>query len=89
MDERRIVVVEGAFTLRGKGVLIEPRFTVEEAVRGVFSVRLRLPSGEDLQTNARLEVPHIQGPGSIFAMLRLTDLTPEDVPVGTEIWTTD
>lgn len=90
MTERRIVVVEGAFTLRGKGALVEPRFTVEKAVAGVFPVRLRLPGGEDRHTSARLEVSHVQGPGkSMFAMLRLTELAPEDVPVGTEIWSAE
>lgn len=90
MAERRIVVVEGAFTLRGKGALIEPRLTVKEAVRGAFPVRLRLPSGEDVRTTASLEVAHVQGPGgTMFAMLRLTDLNPGEVPIGTEIWTTE
>ncbi len=83
-------MVEGGFTLRGKGTLIEPRFTVKEAVRGAFPVRLRLPNGEDLRTVGSLEVAHVQGPGgTMFAMLRLTELKPEDVPVGTEIWTAE
>jgi hypothetical protein len=86
---QRLVVVEEAFVARGRGVLIDPRFTVEEPPAGTFRVQLRLPDGTQRETSASLEVSHVRGSLPPYAMLRLPELGVNDVPAGTEVWTID
>jgi hypothetical protein len=82
-----LVVVEEAFAARGSAVQIAPRITVQQdAPRAPFPVRLRLPDGTERKAMATLDVAHIRGPHGAFAMVRLLDLRPEDVPPGTEVW---
>lgn len=78
-------VVEEAFAARGRGVHVLPRFTAVDPPRQPFRVRLRLPSGALRTATAVVEVAHVRGALPAFAMLRLLDATPEDVPAGTEI----
>ena len=85
----RLLVVEDAFAGRGRGVLVTPKVTVEKPTPGTFSVRLRLPDGRERVAAASFDVAHIRGALPPFAMLRLAELTPEDVPAGTEVWTLD
>jgi hypothetical protein len=80
-----LLVVEEAFTTRGRGVVVLPKLTVQVAPPAPFPVRLRLPDGRERTSTATYDVAHIRGPHGAFAMLRLLDLTPEEVPVGTEI----
>jgi hypothetical protein len=83
----RMLVVEEAFRARGRGVLLAPRFTAAEHPRGTFRVELRLPSGEQREAVAEIDVAHMRGPLPPYAMIRLPELAPEDVPAGTEVWT--
>lgn len=85
----RLITVEEAFVARGRGVLIAPRFTVERPRTGRFRVLLRLPDGSERETSAELEVAHMRGALAPYAMVRLPDLRPEDVPARTEIWMID
>jgi hypothetical protein len=85
----RLVVVEEAFVARGPGVLVAPRITLPSAAQGPFAVRLRLPDGSERAATASFDVAHIRGPLAPFAMVRLLDCAPGDVPAGTEIWTVD
>lgn len=80
-----VVVVEEAFVTRGSGVLVEPRITFDGVTRAPFAVVLALPSGTERAATAVYEVSHIQGTHAPFAMLRVLDLTPDDVPKGTVI----
>ncbi len=82
----RLLVVEEAFVARGKGVLLLPRFTTTDPARGTFAVRLVRPDGTELRASATIEVAHMRGPLAPFAMYRLLDVTPDDVPAGTEVW---
>jgi hypothetical protein len=83
-----LVVVEEAFVARGPGVLIAPRITLPSwAGTAPFPVRLRLPDGSERGATASFDVAHIRGPLAPFAMVRLVDCAPGDVPAGTEIWT--
>lgn len=82
----RLLVVEEAFTARGPGVLLLPRFTTADPPRGTFPVRLVLPSGEERRLEASVEVAHMRGALAPFAMYRLHGVTPEDVPAGSELW---
>ncbi len=79
------LVVEEAFVARGRGVLLAPRFTTEAKVVGTFRVRLVLPSGEERETSAEMEVSHMRGALAPYAMLRLPEMRPEDVPPGTRV----
>lgn len=85
----RMLVVEEAFAARGRGVLVAPRFTTAHRPAGAFKVRLRLPAGTEHETTAQIDVAHTRGPLPPYAMIRLLELTVDDVPRGTEIWTTD
>jgi hypothetical protein len=85
----RLLVVEEAFVARGRGVLLAPRFTVAEPRTGSFRVVLRPPGAAERETSAELEVSHMRGALAPYAMLRLPELTPDDVPEGTEVWTVD
>jgi hypothetical protein len=84
----RLLVVEEAFVARGKGVLVMPRITAETSPRGSFAVHLRLPDGSAREVRAELEVAHVRGKLAPYAMYRLHVASPDDVPVGTEIWST-
>lgn len=66
-----------------------PRFTASEGQAGTLRVLLRRPDGSSLETAATVEVAHMRGALAPWAMYRLTDLTPEAVPAGTELWTID
>lgn len=79
-----IVVVSDAFTTRGSGVLVEPRVTFD-GNRSPFAVILRLPSGEEIDAMAVFEVAHIQGKTAPYAMLRVLEKAPAEVPRGTAI----
>jgi hypothetical protein len=82
-----LVVVEEAFAARGSAVQVAPRIVVvERPPRAPFPVRLRMPDGSERSAMAALDVAHVRGPGGAFAMVRLLDLLPSDVPEGTEIW---
>lgn len=84
MSERLLVVTD-AFTTRGPGVVVMPRITVEgPSTPG--QIRLRRPDGTERVVRATLDLAHMRGPGGQFAMYRLHDVTPDDVPVGTELW---
>jgi len=82
-----LLVVEEAFAVRGGSVQLAPRVTVsQDAPRAPFPVRLRLPDGTERRATATLDVAHIRGPHGAFALVRLLNVEPGDVPVGTEIW---
>lgn len=88
---KKLLTVEDAFVTRGSGVLVMPRFTADTPPPpSRFAVRLKLPDGTERDVFASVEVSHIRGQLAPWAMYRLDtnarDLTPDDVPIGTEIW---
>lgn len=89
MVSARIVTVEEAFVARGRGVLVAPRFTAEAPRAGRFPVRLRFPEGTERVSVGELEIAHVRGALAPYAMLRLPELSVEDVPAGTEVWTVE
>ncbi|HVJ88459.1 MAG TPA: hypothetical protein VM580_01570 [Labilithrix sp.] len=86
---KRLLVVEDAFIGSGRGVLVSPRFTTTTPNPPRFSVRLRFPDGTERDVSASVDVAHSRGPLPPWAMYRLFDITPEEVPIGTEIWSID
>ncbi|MBX3200258.1 MAG: hypothetical protein KF850_21580 [Labilithrix sp.] len=85
----RLLVVEEAFVARGRGVLLLPRFTAGASSPTKLSVTLRRPDGTERETVATMETSHVRGALAPWAMFRLAELAPEDVPPGTELWTRD
>jgi hypothetical protein len=86
----RLVVVEEAFVASGRGVVVAPKIALPRAAPpGTFAVRLRLPDGSERGATASFDVALIRGPLTPFAMVRLLDCAPGDVPAGTEIWSID
>jgi hypothetical protein len=84
----RLVVVQETFVASGRGAVVSPRISLPSAApTGPFAVRLRLPDGTERAATASFDVAHIRGPLAPFAMVRLLDCAPSDVPAGTEIWT--
>ena len=79
-------MVEDAVPARGTGVVLSPRITIHEAAPAPFPVRLRFPDGSEREATAALDAAHIRGPNGAFALVRLLDVTVEEVPRGTEIW---
>ncbi len=82
---RRWLVVEDAFA-DARGVMLKPRVVVDEPVRGEFEVTLRTPDGRERKARASIMVSHIRGALAPFGMLVLHGVTPDDVPIGTEVF---
>jgi hypothetical protein len=83
---RPLLVVEEAHPSGATGVVLSPRFVFEGAAPRGLSVRLKLPGGTERVTAAQVQLSHMRGPFSPFALLRLPELGPADVPPGTEVW---
>ncbi len=83
---KRLLVVEEAFVATGRGVLVLPRFTATESFAPRFPVRLRFADGTEREVSASVDVAHSRGTLAPWAMYRLFDVTPEDLPSGTELW---
>ena len=89
---KKLLVVEDCFVARGPGVLVAPRFTAAEAPTpgdgASFAVRLVLPDGSSREAKATVDVAHLRGALPPWSMLRLHGVAVDDVPPGTEIWST-
>lgn len=82
----RLIIVEEAYRGRGRGIMLEPKF-LADGPSPPFTVQLKLPDGTERETRAELETSHMRiVGGSVFALIRLTELAPEDVPPDTEVW---
>jgi len=84
---QRLVVVEEAYSDGRPGIMLAPRFVLAAPLPGrVIDVRLVLPDGAERAARAEVQVAHARGPLAPYALLRLKDLAPADVPAGTEVW---
>lgn len=86
---RLLLVVEDAFTGRGPGVLVMPRVTADVADAAGFAARLALPGGASRDVRAKLDVAHMKGGLPPYALVRLLDVTLDDVPRGSELFIAD
>jgi uncharacterized lipoprotein YbaY len=82
----RLLVVTGAFAVRGNAVELLPAVGSEQLPASPFDLTLRLPSGVQRQATGTAVVAHTRGALPPKAMVRLHDVTAEDVPPGTEVW---
>lgn len=80
----RLLVVEDAFIAGSNGVLVAPRFVVTSTEPR--EVRLVRPDQTTAKVRATISVSHIRGPLAPWGMFRLHDVTVDDVPIGTELW---
>lgn len=83
----RLLVVSGAFAVRGNAVELLPAVSSDLLPSSPFEVILRLPTGVERQVAGTAVVAHMRGSLPPKAMVRLLDVTEEDVPLGTEVWT--
>ncbi len=83
----RLIVVEEAYADARPGSMLAPRLVVDPPWPGRRAeVRLVLPGGQERRARAELQVAHSRGPLAPYALLRLLDVAPGDVPPGTEVW---
>ena len=85
-EPTKLLTVEDAFFIEGRGVLVMPMVT-DYAGPTAISVVLRKPNGEESNARARLDIPRISPPREPFPFVcSLAGCRKQDVPIGTEIW---
>jgi hypothetical protein len=89
--EKLLSIVEDTFHIIGRGVLFVPGINPEatEYIRIGSPIMLKRPDGSKLQCNVT-GLSFIAGglPADDTGIL-LGGLTKEDIPIGTEVWSTD
>src|SRR5271170_3176436 len=85
-EKIKLLTVEAAFLIEGRGVLVLPLIPKYEGPMS-FSVIVRKPSGEESVVQAQLDIPMLNPPPKHYSFsCSLPRLTKQDVPIGTEIW---
>ncbi|NPC75446.1 hypothetical protein HPP05_37460 [Corallococcus exiguus] len=81
-------MVEDAFDIRGRGIIVVPDVDLGTRVQMELNVALRRPDGDILSAIAFAQVPLIknQGRRRIQHELCFRTLSKQDVPPGTEVW---
>jgi hypothetical protein len=86
---RRLFVVNGTFTVFGRGIALlpgVPKYEPGPRVAPGMGIELRRPDGTVLATTIRA-VEWFQTPTAPTAPLHMPpEIMKEDVPVGTEVW---
>jgi hypothetical protein len=83
----RLLVVSGAFAVRGNAVELLPTVGSDRLPPSPFDVILRAPGGGERRVRATVVLAHMRGALPPKAMVRLTDVGAEEVAAGTEVWT--
>ena len=91
---RRLMIVEDAFTIRGRGVVVLPNFPVElfAELRSYQWVTLKRPDGKTIEVKMTIEHASLlsqDGSRQSALMIHLPLLKKSDVPIGTELWVTE
>ena len=85
---RRLLVVEKAFDIRGRGLVLTPALAVLEGSTSTWTrarVELRRPDGSVGRADATLGLERLDS--GAFEMVCILPGTPGDeVPPGTEVW---
>jgi hypothetical protein len=87
---RRLLIVTDRFSIRGRGLVATPGFLplVHEQFRAGDPLLLKRADGTVVHaTIASLRVDDRSPSHEVVLMLK--DLTREDVPIGTEVWSVD
>lgn len=85
---RCLFVVEDTFEIRGRGLMLVPAINPmgDERFRVGDRIVLRKPDGTSVEAPiGGLEIPMSDNPRQ-GAVIMLKTLTKEDVPAGTEVW---
>ena len=81
-----LLVVSDVTPARSGGVHLLPRLeAVDVNDRGPFAVRLVAADGSVREARAVIDVPHVRGSAPPIGMLRVLDVTPESIAVGTRV----
>jgi hypothetical protein len=81
-----LLVVTGAFAVRGNAVELLPALGSDKLPTSPFEATLRFPNGGERRATATSVMAHVRGTLPPKAMLRLNDVAEDEVPVGTEVW---
>lgn len=82
----KLLTVEDAFLIEGRGVMVLPMITDYSGPTS-FSVVLKKPNGEEASVRAHLDIPRINPPREPYPFIcLLAGIGKQDVPIGTEIW---
>jgi hypothetical protein len=86
-----LLTVEDRFTVSGRGVGLGPWVDVTSfELLGRIVVELRKPDGSRATVEAFADIPRTNPLPTVYkACVLLVGLTKEDVPVGTEVWSTE
>jgi hypothetical protein len=88
---RRLLVVEDAFIIKGRGLVLVPGFIPQdhERFRVGDPITQRRPDGSSLAW--RMDgIELVMGPVPRYDLhILLTGLDKDDVPIGTEVWSAD
>jgi hypothetical protein len=85
---RLLVIVEDAFAISGRGVVIAPDVDLGDGSPRQLTVELRRPDGTSCVAEAVAQVPFVDPPRApvLRHVLRFAALGKSDLPIGTEIW---
>jgi hypothetical protein len=87
---RCLFIVTDTFLIRGRGIVLIPGIVPigQERFHVGDPVRLKRPDGSDVRrVISGIELPYLNPSGG--ASILVKDLTKEDVPIGTEVWSVD
>src|SRR5262249_13489608 len=85
---QQLFMVAGAFTVPGRGLVLIPDVRPEQRVKVGDAILLRRCGATDLSAEvAGVEVPLPNPQREVLILVR--ELTNEQVPVGTEVWSVD
>jgi hypothetical protein len=82
----RLLVVTGAFAVRGNAVELLPAVSSDKLPPSPFELTLRAADGVARRVKGTAVVAHIRGSLPPLAMVRIHDVTEAEVPPGTEVW---
>ena len=86
---RRLLVVEDAFTIAGRGVILAPDIELHGPSTIQLRVELRRPDGTSTTIDALAHLPMLDPPAMpprVRYVVLLPGMTKVDVPIGTEVW---
>lgn len=89
VDARLLVVVDEAFAISGRGIVVVPEVVLEAASGIEIAVELRRPDGTAARAVASAHVPFFDPPSvppRRGHVLLFAGLTKAELPPGTEIW---
>ena len=91
ISKTKLLTVEATFFIEGRGVIVTPNVPVD-SYDGPRSLKviLRRPDGQENTASVSLGIPFVTPkPRKLYYLCILSDVTKDDIPIGTEIWICD